>query len=262
MTEGTSPAAITVHRVSKHFPVVDAAGTPRRFTALEEVSLEVATGECLLLSGANGSGKTLLMHIIAGLESASSGEVTAAGRVGLVFQDADSQLLGETPREDLVFSVENNPALSSQAASLHRKERRRFFDDQALAALEAVGLGEKADFPARQLSGGEKRRLAVAGVLAQDAATIIFDEPYANLDYPGVQQVNGLIGELRRAGKTLVLLTHELEKCLGLADRIAVLYQGRKVLDCTPAEALPLDLGRWGIHSPGEGKLPSELVWR
>jgi biotin transport system ATP-binding protein len=127
------------------------------------------------------------------------------------------------------------------------------------AALDAVGLLAKADFPARQLSGGEKRRLACAGVLAQDAATVIFDEPYANLDYPGVRQVNALIDQLHAKGKTVIILTHELEKCLGLADRFMVLVNGRKVFHATPAEALDakVSLASWGIHPP-EGT----LVWR
>jgi biotin transport system ATP-binding protein len=249
--------AIHVQGVTKRFAVVDAEGKQRTFTALDDVSLAVEKGEVLVVAGANGSGKSLLMHIIAGLESPSKGTggavgtVTLSGRVGLVFQDADSQILGETPREDVAFSVGKVPGT--------KKERRAAINARVEAALDAVGLLVKADFPARQLSGGEKRRLACAGVLAQDAATVIFDEPYANLDYPGVQQVNALIDQLHGEGKTVIILTHELEKCLGLADHFMVLFNGRKVFHATPAEALDakVPLASWGIHPP-EGT----LVWR
>jgi biotin transport system ATP-binding protein len=256
----TTAAVIQVQGVTKRFTVMDEAGKPRTFTALDDVTLSVEKGEVLVLAGANGSGKSLLMHIIAGLESPSSGPngacgtVTLEGRVGLVFQDADSQILGETPREDVAFSVENN-----RACPLPKRgpERRAAITQQVEEALSAVGLLAKADFPARQLSGGEKRRLACAGVLAQDAATLIFDEPYANLDYPGVRQVNALIDQLHAEGKTVIILTHELEKCLGLADRFMVLHNGRKVFHSGLAEALEAPLASWGIHPP-EGT----LIWR
>ena len=102
--------------------------------------------------------------------------------------------------------------------------------------MEQVGLAEKAHFPARSLSGGEKRRLATAGILALERDLIIFDEPFANLDYPGVQQVNKLLLQLHQEGKTIVVLTHELEKCLGLATRFMVLYRGQLVFDGSPQE--------------------------
>jgi biotin transport system ATP-binding protein len=246
---------VSVQGVTKRFTVMDAEGKQRIFTALDDVTLEVEVGEVLVVAGANGSGKSLLMHIIAGLESPSSGTVTLDGRVGIVFQDADSQILGETPREDVAFSVENN----AKKVPGTKKERRAAINARVEKALSAVGLLSKADFPARQLSGGEKRRLACAGVLAQNAATVIFDEPYANLDYPGVQQVNALIDQLHAEGKTVIILTHELEKCLGLADRFMVLYNGRKVFHAGLAEALEAktSLASWGIHPP-EGA----LVWR
>jgi biotin transport system ATP-binding protein len=250
--------ALEASGVTKRFPVAGVeAGNDTRvrdgvLTALDAVSLRVRRGECLVIGGANGSGKSLLMAIIAELETPTSGFVKTAGRVGLVFQDPDSQILGETPREDVAFGPGNMRL--SKAVIAERVER----------ALEAVGLGAKAEYPAHSLSGGEKRRLAVAGVLAMDADILIFDEPYANLDYAGVKQVNTLIEKLLSQRKTVIILTHELEKCLGMAQRFAVLYEGKKVFDGAPAEALALgNIERWGIRNPLTAYSNiGDLVWR
>jgi biotin transport system ATP-binding protein len=178
------------------------------------------------------------MSIIAGLETPSSGTVKTCGRVGLVFQEPDAQILGETPREDIAFGPRN--------LGLCKDECRARVE----SALAQTGLTDRADFPARSLSGGEKRRLAAAGVLAMDAQIIIFDEPYANLDYPGIVQVNRLIQKLIADEKTIIILSHEIEKCLALANRFIVLYRGKKVFDGTSKEALGCDLKSWGIHNP------------
>jgi len=208
------------------------------FYALQNVSFSLEGGSCSIIAGANGSGKSLLMAIIAGLEEADGGSVKTQARVGLVFQEPDSQILGETPREDVSFGP-RNMGLSKEQARLRTE-----------AALAETGLAERADFPARSLSGGEKRRLAAAGVLAMDAKIIIFDEPYANMDFPGVVQVNKLIKKLLADGKTVVILTHEIEKCMALANRFIVLFKGKKVFDGTAADALSCNLEEWGIHHP------------
>jgi biotin transport system ATP-binding protein len=162
--------------------------------------------------------------------------------VGIVFQDADSQILGETPREDIAFGPKN---LKLPKADIERRVRD---------SLDAVGLSHKADFPARSLSGGEKRRLSLAGVLAMDCPVIIFDEPYANLDYAGVKDVNAALIELKEKNKTVIVLTHELEKCLALADRFLVLCEGHLVFDGTPHDGLLPErknaLETWGIRYP------------
>ena len=208
------------------------------FYALSDISLSLESGVCVIIAGANGSGKSLLMSIIAGLEEPSSGTVKTNARVGLVFQEPDSQILGETAREDIAFGPRN--------IGLSKEETLKRVD----AALSQTGLRDRADFPSRSLSGGEKRRLAAAGVLAMDAQVVIFDEPYANMDFPGVVQVNRLIQKLIADGKTLIILTHELEKCLALAQRFIVLFKGKKVFDGNAAQALSLDLEAWGIHHP------------
>lgn len=225
-----------------------------RFYALEDVSLTLEKGGCTIIAGANGSGKSLLMTIIAGLETPAFGSVKTSGRVGLVFQEPDAQILGETPREDIAFGPRN--------AGLSAMETKQRVED----ALAEVGLTQKADFPARSLSGGEKRRLAAAGVLAMDAEIVIFDEPYANMDFPGVKQINALIKKLIADGKTLIVLTHELEKCLSLANHFIVLFKGKKVFDGTAGEVLSsssINLEDWGIRNPLHNIAQSweDLLW-
>ncbi|MDR3116076.1 MAG: energy-coupling factor ABC transporter ATP-binding protein [Treponema sp.] len=208
----------SVHKLSKVFP----NGNP----GISELSLSIFEGECLLITGANGSGKTLLMRMLLGLVEPTEGEIRFRGiplyktmdtlrrEVGMVFQDADAQIIGETLEEDIAFGPKNLG---------YSKE---VIQTQVHEALIATGLAEKKDFPPRRLSGGEKRRLAVAGILAMGGEVVIMDEPFANLDWPGVVQVLESIGHLKATGKTLIILTHELEKVLALVDRMVILHKG------------------------------------
>jgi biotin transport system ATP-binding protein len=208
----------SLHKLSKVFP------NGKR--GIADLSLGIFEGECLLITGSNGSGKTLLMYMLLGLVEPTAGEIRFRGlplhkslaslrrEVGMVFQDADAQIIGETLEEDIAFGPKNLG---------YSKEAIR---TQVHAALQATGLWEKKDFPPRRLSGGEKRRLAVAGILAMGGKVLIMDEPFANLDWPGVVLVLESILHLKAAGKTLIILTHELEKVLALADRLAILHQG------------------------------------
>ena len=112
------------------------------------------------------------------------------------------------------------------------------------------------------LSGGEKRRLAVACMLAMDLPVIILDEPYANLDYGGVKQVNALVKQLKLAGKTVIILTHEIEKCLALADKFAVLFRGEKKFEGLPQDGLLQPLEEWNIRNPLVSySCVQDLVW-
>ncbi|MDR2730835.1 MAG: energy-coupling factor ABC transporter ATP-binding protein [Treponema sp.] len=205
---------------------------------MDDLSLSIEEDTCTLIAGANGSGKSLLMSIIAGLETPTNGKAETYAGVGLVFQEPDSQILGETPREDIAFGPGN--------LDLSREEIRERVEN----ALAETGLVQRADFPARSLSGGEKRRLAAAGVLAMDAKIIIFDEPYANMDYQGVLQVNRLIQKLRSQKKTIIILSHETEKCMAMADRFIALNKGKIVFDGGARQALEQNLEEWGIHHP------------
>lgn len=205
--------------------------------ALQDVSFSVKKGEFLVIGGKNGSGKSVLMSLIAGLDKQTSGTIKC-NEVGLVFQDANSQILGETPLEDVLFGLRN--------LQLKKQERLQ----KAEETLKQCGLFEKRDFQARVLSGGEKRRLAVAGILALDRDFIIFDEPFANLDLIGIKQVCAILKQLKEQNKTIIVLTHDLEKILGLADSFIILDSGKIKFNGTPEEGLKLNLEEFGIKNP------------
>jgi biotin transport system ATP-binding protein len=219
------------------------------FTALDQVNLDIWEGEFLLLAGSNGSGKTLLMRCLAGLMEAGEGEVLFRGRplsrtpglrreLGLVFQDPETQLLGETVEEDAAFGPQN--------LGFPKEETER----RVKAALRAMDLEAKRERPPRRLSGGEQRRLAIAGVLAMGCRAIIMDEPFANLDWPGVVQVLQSLVNLKQSGCTLIVLTHELEKVLALADRLLILHGGRIRDQGEPAAVLDRLDKAWGVRDP------------
>ena len=220
------------------------------YEALSGIDLDIFEGECLVVAGANGSGKTLLMRMLAGLLEPTSGEILFKGKtlgeygkllcreVGLVFQDSDAQILGETVEEDIRFGPEN---LKLPPIEIESRV------EQTLAALQ---LSEKRDFPTRRLSGGEKRRLSVAGILAMGCQTVIMDEPFANMDWPGVIQVLQVLKSLKAAKKNIIVLTHELEKVLAFADRLVIL-SGGKIRAIGESETV-LDLleNSWGVRDP------------
>jgi len=246
-------AIITLNNIKKTFETENGA-----FAAIKGVSAEFEEGSVTIIGGANGSGKSVLMSIIAGLDEPTEGSVEISGTkanergnaVGLVFQEADTQILGETALEDVAFGPENIGLPKAEVAK------------RAKEALEQTGLLHRADFPARFLSGGQKRRLAVAGILAMEKQIIIFDEPYANLDYTGVKQVNALIMALMRKRKTIIILTHELEKCLSLSEHFIVLFEGEKVFDGKSKDALNENLEAWGIRNPLKQSASFEdLLW-
>lgn len=214
------------------------------------LSLELFEQECVVIAGSNGSGKTQCMRMLTGLSSFDSGSILYRNQqldsvldqlrseVGLVFQDADSQILGDTVEEDIAFGPVN---LGIKGQELENRIQQ---------ALTALGLDDKRKNAPRQLSGGEKRRLAVAGVLAMGCKTILMDEPFANLDWHGVIQVLELIKELKNQGKTLVILTHELEKVLAFADRLLILHKGRIYDSGKPETVLNRLKPEYGIRDP------------
>ena len=235
---------VQVQKISRRF----ADGT----VALDGVSFDIFQGDFLLIAGSNGSGKSVLMSLIAQLDEPTSGKVVVQKgfEAGLVFQDADSQILGETPWEDVMFSVKNLRLQKIEA------------QERAAAALEKTGLLEKKDMSARTMSGGEKRRLAVSGILSMERELLIFDEPFANLDWPGVRQVVSIMKELKEQGKTLVVLTHEIEKVMALASRFIVLDKGRLCFDGSPKDGLKLPLENYGIKNPlNSYKGLEDLLW-
>lgn len=236
---------IEARKITKTFRQWD-GGT---FTALSDISFTIEDRQLVVLAGANGSGKSLLMRILAGLEKPTSGSVSCPEPAALVFQDADAQILADTVIEDVKFSLRSKGIKKEEIMA------------KAQTALARVGLSDKENCPSHLLSGGEKRRLAIASALALDRKTLILDEPYSNLDYPGVKSVNAIVRELKDKGFTIVILTHELEKCLGLADRFMALHEGKLVFDGNPEDALKADLESWGIRNPLENGDYRSLIW-
>jgi biotin transport system ATP-binding protein len=244
-TGGAAEILFSISNLSKVFRIGEEENR-----ALAGISLDIYKGECLVITGSNGSGKTLLMKIITGLMTPSGGKILFCGEnpekcgeklrraVGLVFQDADAQFVGETVAEDVAFGPGN--------LGLPGGEIRARVEE----ALAATGLSEKSSLPPRRLSGGEKRRLAVAGVMAMGCDTVIFDEPFANLDWPGVVQVLEIIRDLKQTGRTVIILTHELEKVLAFADRLVILHRGQVMDDGKPAELLSRLKDKYGVRNP------------
>lgn len=244
-------------------PILEVEGLRHRFAdgtmALSGIDLSVEAGEFIVIAGANGCGKTTLLRHLNGLIPPRTGAVRVDGvsvaedpararrMVGMVFQDADAQIVGETVYDDVAFGPEN--------LRLNRSE----IHERVGAALAAVGMTRLADRRPHLLSGGEKRRVAIAGILAMRSRILVMDEPFSNLDYPGVRDVLEQILALHREGHTLLLTTHDLEKVLGHADRLVVMAAGRIVRDGPPASAVQ-GIDAFGVREPWSSRqgLPLE----
>ncbi len=208
--------------------------------ALHEVNLEVSDGEFLAIMGANGSGKTTLLKHLIGLLKPSSGKVFLDGkgfrflkdeeifkRVGMVFQDPNDQLFAATVEQDVAFGAVNL-GLKPEAVRL-----------RIISALEMVGALDLADRPIHTLSFGQKRRVALAGVLAMAPKTILLDEPTGGLDGRSINPIMRLFKRLNRErGITMIMATHEVELVPLFCDRIVVMDKGRVVAVGTPQDIL------------------------
>ena len=195
--------------------------------SVDSLSFSVAKGEFLILAGSNGSGKTTLLRLLMGLLRPDSGKIQLKGRnifedlvgtrstMGLIFQDTDTQILGETVYAEIAFGPEN---LGLPPDAIETTVTR---------VMGEMALSEFRDRHPASLSGGEKRGLTIAGVLAMAPEIILFDEPFANLDYPAVCRLAGLIGDLHRAGTAIIMATHDLDPVLATADRIMIMEEGK-----------------------------------
>ncbi len=216
--------AVVARKVSKQ---ITSGSEP--LTILDEVDLQVATGESLAIVGASGSGKTTLLSLLAGLDLPSSGEIALAGhtlngmdedaraalragRVGFVFQSFQL-LAGFTALENVMLPAE----LAGRADA----------GDRARAALEQVGLGKRLTHYPYQLSGGEQQRVAIARAFAGEPKILFADEPTGNLDTATGARIIDLLFELNRgSGATLVLVTHD-PALAARCQRTITLRQGR-----------------------------------
>lgn len=216
------------------------AGTPFQRSAVEHMSFDVNEGEFLGIIGHTGSGKSTLIQHLNGLLQPTAGEILLRGKniwaepkkirevrfkVGLVFQYPEYQLFEETIAKDIAFGPKNQ-GLSEE--EIDQRVRRAM----AHVHLDYDKYAERSPF---DLSGGQMRRVAIAGVLAMEPKVLILDEPAAGLDPRGRERILGMLQELHReGGVTIVMVSHSMDDCARLATRMIVMSKGELVLTDTP----------------------------
>lgn len=242
--------------IADHISYVYSAGTAYEKKALNDVSLTINKGEFIGIIGHTGSGKSTLIQHFNGLEKATSGTIYFNGqdiydkdfnmkglrsKVGLVFQYPEHQLFETTVLEDVKFGPKN--------LGLDKLE----VDLRAFEAIKQVGLPEKCyDASPFELSGGQKRRVAIAGVLAMKPEILILDEPTAGLDPRGRDEILDQIAKLHKEGLTVILVSHSMEDVAKYADRIIAMNSGKIAFDGTPKEVFRhfRELERMGLSAP------------
>lgn len=232
--------------------------TPLEFEALHDVNLSIEKGDFVALVGRTGSGKSTLVQHINGLLSPSQGKVVVNGfanepkkkhkskeisdlrrNVGLVFQFPENQLFEETVEKDVAFAPKNFGCSNEEALQ------------KAHGALQKVGLGE--EFYKRspfELSGGEKRRVAIAGVLAFEPSLIVLDEPTAGLDPEGAEEIMNLFKKIHEEGATIVLVTHDMNLVYSYCEKVIVMESGCVVKITDPISLFSEDLETYSLESP------------
>ena len=216
-------------------------GTAYQIQALKDINLQIEEGQFIGIIGHTGSGKSTLTQLLNGLLRATSGHIYVDGediydedydmkklrnKVGLVFQYPDHQLFETTNFEDVCFGPKNQ--------GLDRKE----VELRAFEALQNVGFPEDLYYqPPFDLSGGQKRRVAIAGVLAMKPEVLILDEPTAGLDPAGRDEILGLVSKMHKElGITIILVSHSMEDVAEYVERLIVMNQGEVMYDGAPKE--------------------------
>ena len=238
-------------------------GLPFATTALEDVNFTIPSGEFAAIIGHTGSGKsTLLMHLN-GLMKPTKGCVLADGidinektkearearrKIGLVFQYPEYQLFEETVLKDVCFAPKNYGFTPEECEA------------KAIAALKLVGIDPdaKRDVSPFELSGGEKRRVAIAGILAMEPQVLILDEPTAGLDPKGHKDILDMVEKVRRdRNLTILLVSHNMDDAARMADRVLVLDKGHLAMNGTPREVFShhKELHEIGLGAPSSSEL-------
>lgn len=242
------------------------AGTPFQRNAIEQIDFEVYPGEFLGVIGHTGSGKSTFIQHLNGLLKPTQGRVLFNGtdiwsspkvthetrfHVGLVFQYPEYQLFEETVYKDIAFGPSN---MGLDKAEIDRRVRE---------AADFVGVGaEWLDKSPFELSGGQKRRVAIAGVLAMEPEVLILDEPTAGLDPAGCESILSEIHRYHEAkGSTILLVSHSMEDIARNADRIVVLDKAKIVMDGVPREVFgrAAELEEIGLSVPGATRIANAL---
>lgn len=212
---------------------------PSGVEAVRGVSFEVQSGESIAIIGQNGAGKTTLVKHFNGLLTPSQGEVRIgdwdtrersvaqlASRVGYVFQNPDDQLFKSSVMEEIKFGPQN---LGWSAARVREAAQR---------ALETVGLTDSASVHPYDLNPGQRKLVTIASILAMDTPILIFDEPTTGQDYRGVELVGRIVEEALREGKTVVVITHDIDFAAEHTARVLVMAEGQVLLDGPARETL------------------------
>jgi len=219
-------------------------GTPFEFKALNDINITIKKGEVVGIIGPTGSGKSTLIQHFNGLLKPTSGRILVSGRdinhkktekkeapicfkVGLVFQYPEYQLFEETVFEDIAFGPRN---MDIDKDEVEKRVRE---------SIEQMGLDfeKMKDRSPFSLSGGEMRRVALAGVLAMRPGVLVLDEPTAGLDPRGCHELRELIRKLHRESNiTLIMVTHEMREIARMVDHLIIIHQGEIAADGTPAE--------------------------
>lgn len=250
----------------QHVSYIYSPGTAYEKVALDDVNLSLGKGEIVGLAGHTGSGKSTMIQLLNGLLKPTSGTVTFEGKdihakgysgnylrskVGMVFQYPEHQMICDTVWEDVAFGP-SKQGLTGEACETRVEEALRFVD-----------LPEKYyQASPLQLSGGQKRRVAIAGVLAMQPEYIILDEPAAGLDAEGKREIFDRIRQMsREPGIGVLLVSHSMEDLAEYADRIIVLDDGKKILDDRPAQVFAKreTLADCGLDVPETVKLADKL---
>ena len=260
-------------RWRKHSTTVGASGKqtlwgndPNSPWALRDVSLTVRRGEFLGLAGHTGSGKSTLVQHLNGLIRPQEGSVCALGldlsskkgaaavkaKVGVVFQYPERQLFAETVAQDVAFGPRNLGLPQDEVV-------RRVATSLARVGLDLAAIGDKSPF---ELSGGQQRRVAFAGVLAMEPEVLVLDEPMAGLDPAARRDFLELIDRLHREGLTVVMVSHSMDDLANCCDRIVVMNEGAVFADGTPAQvfAHANELKSIGLGVPAAQRMALSLV--
>ena len=253
--------------VIEHLNYVYMQGGPYETRALDDVSLTIHDGEFIGLIGHTGSGKSTLVQHLNGLILPTSGKITVDGmdlaekgtdrrairrRVGLVFQYPENQLFEETVAKDIAFGPKN---LGLDEAEIDRRVRTAM----RRVALDYDKLAQRSVF---ELSGGQMRRVAIAGFLAMEPQTLVLDEPCAGLDPRGREEILGLISDLHReSGATIVMVSHSMDDVAALAERVIVMNHGKVAMDGAPREIFSRgeELRAIGLDVPQAVELAQKL---
>ncbi|ATW27142.1 energy-coupling factor transporter ATPase [Candidatus Formimonas warabiya] len=245
-------------------------GTPYEKTALKKINMHIGKGEFIGLIGHTGSGKSTLAQHLNGLLKPTQGSISIDGvslwekkkppadlcrKVGLVFQYPEHQLFAETVYEDVAFGPRNLDIPEAELPSLVRQ------------SLEWVGLSyeEFKDRSPFALSGGQKRRVAMAGVLAMQSDVLVLDEPTAGLDPAGRKEMISLVKQLyQKYDRTVVWISHNMDEIARLVNRLIVMYRGKIYLDGAPREvfAREQELKNIGLDIPAAAAVVRRLKER